>query len=258
VHLSLDGSLASALDDVAAQAASTQGALTSTNQALPGLAVEVDGKQSRLRAGDVEGGHPLLTFSYGESGGSDTVRALKVSAPLVATQESEHVHLFLDGSLATQSALDEATAATGDVMDQLLLTKGNVNLLFAADEAIREQVDGLAAEVAGKQGKLTPGTVFGGHQMLQNDVVRAIKGVGPVKVAVDTNHVEVWLAQSELAATPAIAALQADVGTKQSQLYAGDVEGGHIFCCCKPWATASTGVPRVRRARRFRATLSEL
>jgi hypothetical protein len=46
VHLSLDGSLAeqSALDEVPAQAASTQGALTSTNQALAVLAVEVDGK----------------------------------------------------------------------------------------------------------------------------------------------------------------------------------------------------------------------
>jgi hypothetical protein len=63
--------------------------------------------------------------------------------------------------------------------------------------------------------------------MLQGTTVRAIKGTGPVKVAVDTNHVEVWLAQNELAATPAIAALQTAVGTKQSQLFAGEVDGGH-------------------------------
>jgi hypothetical protein len=63
--------------------------------------------------------------------------------------------------------------------------------------------------------------------MLQNGVVRAIKTISPVKAAVDTNHVEVWLDQSELAATSAIAALQTTVAGKQSQLYAGDVADGH-------------------------------
>jgi hypothetical protein len=63
--------------------------------------------------------------------------------------------------------------------------------------------------------------------MLQGTTVRAIVGAGPVKVEAGTNHVEVRLDQSELAATPAIAALQTAVGTKQSQLFAGEVEGGH-------------------------------
>jgi hypothetical protein len=102
---------------------------------------------------------------------------------------------------------------------------------LAADEALQGQLDALAADTAsqllGKQDQLTPGDVDGGHRLLQGDVVRAIKALSPVKAAVDTDHVELWLDQSELAATPAIAALQTAVGTKQSQLFAGDVDGGH-------------------------------
>jgi hypothetical protein len=63
--------------------------------------------------------------------------------------------------------------------------------------------------------------------MLQNGVVRAVKALSPVNVSVDTNHVEVWLNQSALDATPVIAALQTTVAGKQSQLYAGDVAEGH-------------------------------
>jgi hypothetical protein len=188
---------------------------------LANLSAEVAGKQSQLRAGDVVGGHPLLTYSYDEDlVGSDTVRALKVSAPLVATQAPFVVEISLDGSLATQEELDGTNA-------QLLTTKSNVNSLFASNELLSSEVGALNVEMAGKQSQLTPGTVAGGHPMLQNGVVRAIKGAGPVKVAVDTNHVEVWLNQSELAATPAIAALQTSVAGKQSQLNAGDVAGGH-------------------------------
>jgi hypothetical protein len=40
-------------------------------------------------------------------------------------------------------------------------------------------------------------------------VVRAIKGISPVQVAVDTNHVEVWLDQSELASTSALLGVKA-------------------------------------------------
>jgi hypothetical protein len=109
-----DEAIQGQVDGLAAQAISMQGALNSTNQALAALTVEADGKQSQLRAGTVEGGHPLLTFSYEDQGGelvgSDTIRALKVSAPLLATQESQHLHLSLDASLATQSALDKVAA----------------------------------------------------------------------------------------------------------------------------------------------------
>jgi hypothetical protein len=143
-----------------------------------------------------------------------------VSAPIVATQSKYVVDLSLDASLATKEELDATNA-------QLLTTKNNINSLFASSEALSGEVDVLAADVAGKQGLLTPGTVAGGHQLLQGTTVRAITGAGPVKVAADTNHVEVWLEQSELAATPAIAALQTAVGTKQSQLFAGEVTGGH-------------------------------
>jgi hypothetical protein len=188
---------------------------------LDSLSAEVDGKQSQLRAGYEEGSHPLLTASYDDDLVlRDTIRALKVSAPLVVSQASQFLDLSLDGSLATQGELDATNA-------QLLVTKNNVNSLFASNEALSGEVDTLAAELTGKQGQLTPGTVAGGHPMLQSTTVRAIKGTGPVKVAVDPNHVEVWLDQNELAATPAIAALQTTVGAKQSQLFAGEVEGGH-------------------------------
>jgi hypothetical protein len=106
------------------------------------------------------------------------------------------------------------------LQQQLIVTKDNVNSLTASTA-------GLSAELAGKQNQLTPGTVAGGHQLLQNGVVRAIKGSGPLKVAADTNHVEVWLDQNELAATAAIATLQTSVAGKQSQLTPGTVVGGH-------------------------------
>jgi hypothetical protein len=112
--------------------------------------------------------------------------------------------------LATQSALDAVAATADNAVNQLALTKGNVDLLFAADEALQGELGALAAgttsQLLGKQDQLTPGTVAGGHQMLQGDVVRAIKGTSPLKTSVDANHVELWLDQSELAATPAITA----------------------------------------------------
>jgi hypothetical protein len=57
--------------------------------------------------------------------------------------------------------------------------------------------------------------------MLQDGVVRAIKGLSPVKVAVDTSHVEVFLDQSQLASTAALAALETEVDGKQPLLSAG-------------------------------------
>jgi hypothetical protein len=144
------------------------------------------------------------------------------------------VHLSLDGSLATLSALDavalevdlleQQILATDDTVDSLI---ANTSGLQAASASLAGEVNALAVEVAGKQSQLTPGTVVGGFQMLQGSVVRAIKALSPVKVAVDTNHIEVRLDQNELAATPAIASLQTTVAGKQSQLYSGTVEGGH-------------------------------
>jgi hypothetical protein len=89
--------------------------------------------------------------------------------------------------------------------------------LNSTDEALAA----LVIEVAGKQDALTAGTVPGGFPTLQDGVVRAIKGVSPVGVAVDVNHVEVFLDQTQLASNAALAALEAEVDGKQDTLTAG-------------------------------------
>jgi hypothetical protein len=68
---------------------------------------------------------------------------------------------------------------------------------------------------------LTAGTVTGGHAVLANGVVRALKVLSPLKLAPDVSHLEIRLDQAELAATPQIAALEAAVATKQNALTAG-------------------------------------
>jgi hypothetical protein len=144
-----------------------------------------------------------------------------VSAPLVATQSPFVVDLSLDASIATQEGLDATNA-------QLLATKNNVNTLFASSAALSGEVDALAVAVAGKQSQLSTGTVAGGFSVLGNNgIVRALQAVAPLKIAPDTQFLQIRLDQAELAATPAIAALQTDVAGKQSQLSAGTVEGGH-------------------------------
>jgi hypothetical protein len=106
---------------------------------LGSLSAEVDGKQSQLRASYEEGSHPLLTASYDDDLVlRDTIRALKVTAPLVVSQTSQLLDLSLDGSLSTQEGLDSTIA-------QLLPTKNNVNSLFASNEALSGEVDTLAA-----------------------------------------------------------------------------------------------------------------
>jgi hypothetical protein len=144
------------------------------------------------------------------------------------------VDLSLDESLATQSDLEalqgqvaEAQTAAEDALDQALLVKDNLVRLDGVDEALQGQVDTLAAGLATKQGQLTPGQVAGGFPVLSDGLVRAIQALAPLKVAPDTQFLQIRLDQAELAATPAIAALQTDVAGKQSQLVAGEVEGGH-------------------------------
>jgi hypothetical protein len=209
-----------ALEAVVA-AKANQVLVSSLQVQLGSLSAEVEGKQSQLRAGYEEGSHPLLVGTYDDDlVFQDTIRALRVSAPIVATQSRYVVDLSLDESLATQEELDATNA-------QLLATKNNVNILFASNEALSGEVDALAAEVAGKQGQLTPGTVADGFPVLGNGYVRALQALAPLKIAPDTQFLQIRLDQAELAATPAIAALQTAVGTKQSQLFAGEVEGGH-------------------------------
>jgi hypothetical protein len=72
-------------------------------------------------------------------------------------------------------------------------------------ESNNQALAALAPQVAGKQDQLTAGTLQGGHMMLDPNtkVVRAIKGISPVQVAVDASHVEVTLDQNALGATGA-------------------------------------------------------
>jgi hypothetical protein len=183
---------------------------------LGSLSTEVAGKQSQLRAGLGEDAHPFLVGTYDEDLVlKDTVRALRVSAPLVATQSPFVVDLSLDASIATQEGLDATNA-------QLLTTKNNVNSLLASSEALSGEVDALAAGLATKQGQLTPGTIAGGHQLLQGTTVRAIRGAEPVQVTATATHVEVALAQSyfDVVTTfsDAIATLSTEVAGKQDVL----------------------------------------
>jgi hypothetical protein len=73
----------------------------------------------------------------------------------------------------------------------------------------------------GPGSELTAGKVTGGHAVLANGVVRALKVLGPLKLSPDTSHLEIRLEQSELTATAQIAALQTSVATKQNKLAAG-------------------------------------
>jgi hypothetical protein len=72
-------------------------------------------------------------------------------------------------------------------------------------ESYYAMVTGLADEIAAKQDKLTVGTVNGGFSLLDphTNVVRAIQGVSPVNVAIDTNHVAVYLDPNALGAQSA-------------------------------------------------------
>jgi hypothetical protein len=79
----------------------------------------------------------------------------------------------------------------------------------------------VGAAIAAADSNLTAGTAVGGHPVLANGVVRALRVLNPLKLAPDTSLLEIRLDQGELAATPQIAALQAAVATKQDALAAG-------------------------------------
>jgi hypothetical protein len=72
-------------------------------------------------------------------------------------------------------------------------------------ESYFDAITSIADATAAKQDQLTAGAVQGGFQLLDQNtkVVRPIKGVFPVNVAVDGNHVEVFLDQKALGATSA-------------------------------------------------------
>jgi len=62
---------------------------------------------------------------------------------------------------------------------------------------------------------------------MSNNIVRALQAQAPLKLAPDTQFIQIRLDQAELAATPQIAALQTAVAAKQNTLGVGVVQGGH-------------------------------
>jgi hypothetical protein len=78
------------------------------------------------------------------------------------------------------------------------------------DDSYFAAITAIADATAAKEDQLTAGTVQGGRQMFDPNtkVVRAIKVISPVNVAIDTNHVEVTLDQSGLASTSALLAVK--------------------------------------------------
>jgi hypothetical protein len=102
-----------------------------------------------------------------------------------------------------------------------------------------EQLEALEAAIATKASQSDLGAyaltaslpaqrnVAGGFPVLGNGYVRALQAVAPLKIAPDTQFLQIRLDQAELAATPQIAALQTAVATKQNTLGIGVVQGGH-------------------------------
>jgi hypothetical protein len=93
-------------------------------------------------------------------------------------------------------------------------TKAPQSALNSTDQALAA----LTVEVAGKQAQLGVGTVTGGHSMLENGSIRAIKGAAPVQVTATPTHVEVTMDESYFGAITAITDATA---AKQDQLTAG-------------------------------------
>jgi hypothetical protein len=85
----------------------------------------------------------------------------------------------------------------------------------AANVYTKAQVD---AAIASAGSNLVPGTVAGGHAVLANGIVRALKVSAPLRIDPDTSYLEIRLDQAQLDATSQIAALQTAVGTKQGTL----------------------------------------
>jgi hypothetical protein len=181
-----------------------QSALNDTDLALAALTVEVAGKQDELGVGFVEGGVQLL-----EDG---AIKAILGTAPVQVTSTPTHVEVAMGESYyAMVAGLADETASKASI-SELLSVKAIAESNNQAIADLVPQVEGnsqalaaLESQVAGKQGQLTAGTVQGGFQMLDptSRVVRAIKGVSPVQVAIDTNHVEVFLDQNALGAQSA-------------------------------------------------------
>jgi hypothetical protein len=235
-------------------------ALSATDQALDALTAEVTGKQPQLGVGSVEGGHPLLEDGAIKAILGTTPVQVTASATHVevAMDQSYFDALTATGqalaSKADQAALDVEIARLDEVAAKAAHNAMNIVTLQGATASLFESVGGLdtrvttntaangalqsainstdlalaalTVEVDGKQDQLTAGTVQGGFQMLQDGLVRAIKGISPVQVPVDTRHVEVYLDQTALASTAALAALETEVDGKQPLLSAGT---GFVF-----------------------------
>jgi hypothetical protein len=90
------------------------------------------------------------------------------------------------------------------------VTSTATHVEVAMGQSYFDAITSIADATAAKQDQLTAGTVQGGFSMLDQNtkVVRAIKGISPVNVAINQNHVEVFLDQSGLASTSALLAVK--------------------------------------------------
>jgi hypothetical protein len=170
-----------------------QSALNSTDQALAALTVEVAGKQDQLGVGFVEGGQSLL------EGG--VVKAILGAEPVQVTSTATHVEVSMAQSYFNMiTSLADATAekaSTSELLGVKAIAESNNQALADLVPQVEDNSQALTtlgSQVAGKQDQLTDPN---------NKVVRAIKGVSPVQVAVDTNHVEVFIDQNALGAQSA-------------------------------------------------------
>jgi hypothetical protein len=90
--------------------------------------------------------------------------------------------------------------------------------LDQAELAATPQIAALQTAVATKQNALGVGNVQGGHPLLQDGTIKAVRGTAPVRVTSTATHVEVEMDESYFGAITAIAD---ETAAKQAQLTAG-------------------------------------
>jgi hypothetical protein len=204
--------------DVALQAAMA----TKANQSV--LDVVFEGLQT-TSAQAANNGMNIQTLQGATSGLLQAVGELdaRVTANAAASTATQGALNSTDQALAAltvEVASKQAQLGTGIVQGGIpLLEDGSIKAILGTapvrvtaeashvevtmDDSYFAAITAIADATAAKQDRLTMGSVQGGRLLFDpnTNVIRAIKGIGPVGVAIDVNHVEVTLDQSGLAST---------------------------------------------------------